>query len=99
MYHKQTHKYIDVLDDIVKSYSSTIHRSIKMKPKDVNNKEKEIKLWARQYLRNKIKRKSSKVHFKYNVGGFIQLSYLTNLFSRDFDKKWTGELFKDLVCR
>ena len=45
MYHNQT-KYIDVLDDIVKSYNSTIHRSIKMKPKDVNNKENEIKLRA-----------------------------------------------------
>ena len=29
--------YIDVLDDIVKKYSTSVHSSIKMKPKDVTN--------------------------------------------------------------
>ena len=29
--------YIDVLDDIVKKYNNTVHRSIKMKPKDVTD--------------------------------------------------------------
>ena len=29
--------YIDVLDDIVKKYSNTVHSSIKMKPKDVTD--------------------------------------------------------------
>ena len=29
--------YIDDLDDIVKKYNSTVHSSIKMKPKDVTD--------------------------------------------------------------
>ena len=29
--------YFNVLDDIVKNYNNTIHNSIKMKPKDVEN--------------------------------------------------------------
>ena len=31
--------FFNVLDDIVKDYNNTIHSSIRMKPKDVQNKE------------------------------------------------------------
>ena len=35
--HHNTWKYIDILPDLVNKYNSSYHRSIKMKPKDVNS--------------------------------------------------------------
>ena len=34
--HKNTHLYLKVLPKLVNSYNSSVHSSIKMKPKDVN---------------------------------------------------------------
>ena len=28
------------------------------------------------------------------MGDYVSLSYLTNVFTHDFDQKWTGEIFK-----
>ena len=35
--------YFDVLDDIVNKYNNTVHRTIKMKPIDVNSMELQLK--------------------------------------------------------
>ena len=58
MYHNQTHRYLDVINDIVNSYNNTTHASINMKPKDVN-KQNELNLWARQYLKQGKKEKTT----------------------------------------
>ena len=34
--HKNSHKYLNVLPKLVKSYNNTVHSSVMMKPKDVN---------------------------------------------------------------
>ncbi|XP_033729641.1 uncharacterized protein LOC117318795 [Pecten maximus] len=40
-------------------------------------------------------RKTKKVRkpFKFKVGDKVRLSHLRNLFSREYDQKWTGEIF------
>ena len=96
MFYNQTHKYIDILNDIVKSYNSTVHNSIQMAPKDVKG-ENEIKLWAKQYLKadqTKSKQKRNKPFFRFNINEFVRLNYKTHPFTRDFDQRWTTELFK-----
>ena len=64
-----------------------------MRAIDVNQKT-ELKLWAQQYLKNNRKKKTKKPFYQYNVGDYARLSYLTNVFTRDFDQKWTSEIFK-----
>lgn len=53
--------YLDVLPALVKGYNSTIHRSIKMSPKDVNAKN-ERQVWLNLY-RKRIKAKRQKSLF------------------------------------
>ena len=89
MFYNQTHKYTDILDDIVKSYNSTVHNSIQMAPKDVKG-ENEIILWAQKYLKaDQTKKKRNKPFFRFNINEFVWINYKTHPFTRDFDQRWT----------
>ena len=50
MLHKQSLRYIDVLQDIVKSYNATYHRTIGMAPNKVTKKNSDL-LWEELYVR------------------------------------------------
>jgi hypothetical protein len=64
----RTHRYIDVLGDIVKSYHSTQHKSlINVAPKDVS-KNNEADTWAHMYLKPKQSKKNvTPYHFKIGI--------------------------------
>jgi len=87
---KQTYEYVSHLQDFVDSYNHTYHRSIKMKPADVNH-DNEAALWQQQYgsttaghpVRN----------FKFDVGAHVRVSYLKTTFMREYNEKWSGEIF------
>jgi len=90
---KQTYEYVSHLQDFADSYNHTYHRSIKMKPADVNHSN-EAELWQQQYgtllfqTDNRINRK-----FKFNLGAHVRISYLRTTFMREYNEKWTGEIF------
>ena len=74
--------YINVLDDIVKKYSNTVHSSIKMKPKDVTD----IKYVEYSEERNK---KSP----KFKVGDNVRISKYKNIFAKGYTPNWSKEVF------
>ena len=86
----QSYKYIDHIQDFVDSYNNTYHRSIKMKPADVK-KENEAALWEQQY--GMCPRPNMQVKFKFSVGDKVRMSYLRRTFMREYEEKWTDELF------
>ena len=69
---KDTLTYIDVLPKLVKSYNSTYHRSIKMKPSQVTEAN-EAKVWDTLYGGDVQKR----VWFKFQVGDRVRISRLS----------------------
>ena len=91
-------RYIDVLQDLVKSYNNTWHTGILSKPKDVNEKN-EKRLWWQMYWpletfgeetrRLKNRRKT----FRYNVGDFVRISLKKTALMREYNQKWTEEVF------
>lgn len=90
----QTYEYIDHLQDFVSSYNHTYHRSIKMKPADVIKKNEEA-LWEDQYGKlKKDRKKKVTAKFKYAVGDLVRISYLRHTFMREYEQKWTEELFR-----
>ena len=92
MMSKQTHKYVNVLQDLVKAYNNTKHSSLGRPPADVNDdNEGEVRL--DQYLLQR-KDKSKKQNFKFEVGETVRISHLKTTFQREYQQKWTGELFK-----
>ena len=44
--------------------------------------------------KNNLKKKKKNNPFKYKVGDKVRISYLQSAFQREYDIKWSGEIFK-----
>ncbi|CAC5378377.1 unnamed protein product [Mytilus coruscus] len=99
-------RYIDSLQDLVKSYNATPHRSLdNIAPKDVNA-DNAANLWAYMYLRPKKKRKGKtsnvikkgkkafrKSLYKYRKGQLVRISNQRRPFQRVYNEQWSYEIF------
>jgi hypothetical protein len=90
--HRQTHRYVDILQKLVQNYNDRPHRSLfGLKPTNVN-KRNEMQIWKRMYVDS-----SSKVtprrRYKFKIGDKVRISYLKYNFQRDYQQKWTEEFF------
>ena len=97
MTHKQTHRWIDILPKVTESYNQTYHRSIKRSPQSVKPVDS-TELWKRQYDTlpmpiSKGKHASHVGKFKYKVGDLVRVSFLRRPFQREYDERWSRELF------
>lgn len=96
MTYKQGYDYINKLQTFVKSYNGTYHRTIGMAPKSVNNRN-ETAVWWRMYWpkehMNVKKTKTVRKPFRFKIGEYVRLTHLRNPFSREYDERWTGEVF------
>lgn len=83
-----THKWIDVLPEIVLQYNNTKHRTIKMPPSKVTkNNEAQIHLAAYTHLKIAGDR-------KFKVGDIVRISKAKHVFEKGYTPNWTTELFK-----
>ena len=88
-----TERYVDALNDIVRSYNGTIHQSLGRTPASINRgNERESRL--EQYRIRNDEEKTKKKKFKLKVGQIVRLSHVRHVFDREYSQKWTGELFK-----
>lgn len=83
-----SYNWISILDNILKEYNNTWHRTIKMKPKDVNFKN-EKRLLNSVFSRIKLFR-----HGKFKKGDFIRISKEKGIFSKGYLPNWSTEIFK-----
>ena len=98
MYHFSTskinHRYLEKLQDIVKTYNATPNRSLNsIAPKDANNKN-EASLWAFMSLKLKkvTTKKKLKLHFKIN--DYVRISHKSMIFDRSYNEHSTQEICK-----
>lgn len=88
-------RYIDVLDQIVNSYNNSYHRSIKMKPVDVN-KENENKVWINLYSFDRkkyIPLENRKWQIKFKVNDKVRISLNKKIFEKGYTPNWSQEIF------
>ena len=85
--HRNTRRYEDVLQDIMHSYNNTFHRSIGMKPSEVNASN-EQKIRERLYPL-----KPKTFSFKYDVGDEVRISVRRQPFDKSYTGNWSEELF------
>lgn len=88
MTHQNTFQWVSALDDVTKSYNSSIHRSLGMAPKDVT-KEDNRDLWQRQYMTGP----NTPTNYAFEVGDAVRLSHVRWVFKREYDEHWTREIF------
>ncbi len=102
--YKQSSRWIDVLQPMVESYNHTYHRSIGMRPIDVT-KENEGMLLARSMYpavketRREVKIKKEKMKrrwstYRFKLDDYVRISQLKTPFDKQYNQKWTGEVFK-----
>lgn len=83
-----SYKWIDNIEKLVNKYNNTIHRTIKMRPRDVNiHNEKEIL----ETIYNNIKIFPMP---KYKIGENVRISKHKHIFEKMYTPNWTTEIFK-----
>ena len=91
----RTHRYVDLLQDIVESYNATPHRSLNnVAPKDVT-KANEADIWAYMYLKpRRFKTKKNVAPYHFKKGDLVRISHKNMVFDRSYDEHFTREIFK-----
>jgi hypothetical protein len=93
MTENETNRYIDVLQDLVKSYNTRKHRMINTSPlqaeKNENNQHLQINLLQQQQL-EKIKTQKPKL----KVGDYVRIAKQKGKFSRSYDEQAMQEIYK-----
>ena len=87
---KGTHRWIDVLQDLVDGYNESKHRSIQHAPNDVTAANEAL---VRKILFPKVKKKKkfTKKHFK--VGDSVRITRLKRTFQKGYEQLWSHEVF------
>ena len=92
--HKNTKRYIDVLQDIAKAYNANKHTSTLMRPVDVNiyNAHRARENIARRYGTDDHRKKNTKP--KYAIGAYVRISRTKGTFEKGYEANWSEEVFK-----
>lgn len=84
------HKWINILKDITAEYNNSKHRTIKMKPIEVNA-HNEKRIMNTVYKQNHTLNASEKT--KLSVGDNVRISKYKNVFAKGYTPNWTTEIF------
>lgn len=89
----RTYRFLEHLQDLVDSYNATPHRSLpqQMSPSQVT-KQNEALVW--DYMYNKQPNQPIKPEFAFKLGDLVRIAYNKYAFQRDYQQKWTSEIFK-----
>lgn len=83
-----TFKYIDVLQKLVDSYNSSVHRTTGLKPKFVTRRDQKY------LLKHVYKTVGVKTKPKLKRDDLVRISKYKHLFDKGYTANWTTELFK-----
>lgn len=84
---KNTRKWIDVLDKLIKNYNNSYHRSIKMTPLEASKEENENLVYNNLYT------EKNKNKPKYEIGDRVRISKYKKEFKKGYLPTFTEEIF------
>lgn len=88
-------RYVEVLPQLIDSYNNSVHRTIKMKPLEVNSSNSRqvffntYGVWGTKDLHQHSKKK-----LKLEPGADVRISYQPGQFDKGFLPNWTDEVFR-----
>jgi hypothetical protein len=88
-----SYRWIDILKDVVNSYNNTRHRTIGMKPNEVN-KDNEQYLLRTVYARKTKIPARKRFLSKLGEGEHVRISRYRHVFAKSYHPGWTTEIFK-----
>lgn len=83
------YKWINILDQLVKDYNNAIHRTIKMRPVDVNSRNEKKLLRTVYAYRNVYKHRKD-----LKINDFVRISKNKGVFEKGYTPNWSTELFQ-----
>lgn len=86
-----THKWLNNLQPIIKKYNATIHRTIKMKPIDVNAQNQDH-LLKTVYKNNQTLKLGE--YNKFKVDDYVRISKFKSIFEKGYTPNWSTEIFR-----
>lgn len=87
--HKNTYRYVDILQDLLYSYNHSIHRSIKMRPCDVNQNNI-MTVWRNLYGNTNSQYKTIP---KFQIGDHVRITKYKHIFQKGYETNWSDEIF------
>lgn len=91
---KGTRRYINVLQQLVHSYNNCYHRSIKMRPVDVNDENENLifkNLYGYDTYRDLLK--SRQIEPKLKVNDNVRRTYEKKVFDKSYYPNWTDSIY------
>lgn len=85
------YKWVDLLPDLVYEYNTSIHRTIKMCPNDVDSDVEQHLLDTVYNYKRTIPFRCNK---KFKVGDYVRLSKYKHVFQKGYLPSWTTEIFR-----
>ena len=90
---KQTYRYVDVLEELVRSYNNRHHRIIKMTPNEAKEKKNRKKLLTALSKYYNIA-ESKKRKPKFEIDDLVRVEKKKQLFDRGYEETFSREVFK-----
>ena len=93
--HTKNNRWLEAIHDLVNSYNSSMHSTIKMKPDDVRTEHtKDIldRLYNKKSYKNTIKREKYRKPL-LKIGNYVRIVKIRKTFAKEADQKWTEEIF------
>lgn len=90
--HSNQKRYIDHLQDFVKSYNDTVHSALGMSPNAAESQENSEELWQKLYNPDPPITPSNR-NSSLKVGDKVRLSKYATVFRRGFLPNWSDEIF------
>lgn len=85
-------RYINVLQDLVTSYNNSPHKGLNNRKPNAVTKKNERQIWWERYWPSRTFTKE--IPFRVKVGDLVRISSLRHAFAREYDSKWTREVFR-----
>lgn len=86
-----SYKWYDILPELINKYNNTKHRTIGMKPSEVNPSNE--KLVKERIIQNTWPKKEKKTPLQFNIGDSVRISKIRHIFSKRYLPNWTNEVF------
>uniref|UniRef100_A0A023F1Q9 Integrase catalytic domain-containing protein n=1 Tax=Triatoma infestans TaxID=30076 RepID=A0A023F1Q9_TRIIF len=90
-----SYKYIKQLSDLIQNYNNKVHRTIGMKPSEVN-KNNESSILTTVYSAIDGRRKEKQ---RFKEGDYVRISKNRTVFDKGYTPNWSAEIFKIKTVR
>ena len=86
-----SYRWINILDELTKTYNSTLHSSTKYEPRKVSKQNEHL---VRQNLYPALSKKGAKAEKpKFAIGESVRILRKDNIFTKGYTEKFTDEIF------